>query len=87
MPYYKVANLVTLTKMNIIDEMPYGCGTLKTTGVRTWHEVSCRACEEVLAALEVCCGPVPKSQQLSKASAALRRGHSSSKFDYSKSQR
>jgi hypothetical protein len=34
MPYYAVANLVTGTKSNMIDEMPCGYGTLKTTGVR-----------------------------------------------------
>ena len=28
MPYYVVANLVTVTKTNMIDEMPCGYGTL-----------------------------------------------------------
>ena len=42
MPYYDVANLVTVTKTNIIDEMPCGYGTLRTTGVRIRHQVSCK---------------------------------------------
>jgi len=28
MPYYEVANLVTVTKTNMIDEMPCAYGTL-----------------------------------------------------------
>jgi hypothetical protein len=36
MPYYDVANLVTVTKTNMIDEMPCSFGTLRTTGVRIW---------------------------------------------------
>jgi hypothetical protein len=55
MPYYAVANLVTVTKTIMIDEMPCGYGTLRTTGVRIWHQVSHRACAEVSAALEVSC--------------------------------
>jgi hypothetical protein len=42
MPYYDVANLVTVTKSNMVDEMPCGYGTLRTTGVRIWHQVSRR---------------------------------------------
>jgi hypothetical protein len=42
MPYYDVANLVTVTKTNMIDEMPCGYGTLRTTGVRIRHQVSRR---------------------------------------------
>jgi hypothetical protein len=64
MPYYDVANLVTATKTNMIDEMPCGCGTLRTTGVRIWHQVSRRACAEVSAALEVSRRPAQRSQQL-----------------------
>lgn len=33
MPDYGISNLVTLTKTNIIDEMPFGDGTLRTAGV------------------------------------------------------
>jgi len=29
MPYYEVANLVTITKTNVIDEMPSAYGTLR----------------------------------------------------------
>jgi hypothetical protein len=42
MPYYDVANVVTVTKTNMIDEMPCGYGTLRTTGVRIRHQVSRR---------------------------------------------
>ena len=34
MPYDDVANLVTATNTNMIDEMPCCYGTLKTTAVR-----------------------------------------------------
>ena len=78
MPYYDGGNLVTVAKANMTDEMPCGCGTLRTTGVRIWHQVSRRACEEVSAALEVSCAPVLRSQLLLKSPADLRRGLSSS---------
>jgi len=52
------------TKTNMIDEMPCGYGTLRTTGVRIWHQVSRRACAEVSAALEVSHRPSQTSQQL-----------------------
>jgi len=42
MPYHDVANLVTLTKTNMIDEMRCGYGTLRTTGVRIRDQVSRR---------------------------------------------
>jgi len=50
MPYYDVANLVTVTKTNMTDEMPSAYGTLRTTGVRIRHQVSRR--------------PAQRSQQL-----------------------
>jgi hypothetical protein len=37
MPYYDAANLVTVTKMNLIYEMPCGYGTLRTTTWRIRH--------------------------------------------------
>jgi len=40
MTYYDIVNLVTVTKTNMIDDMPCGCGTLRTTGVRIRHQVS-----------------------------------------------
>jgi len=43
MPYYEVANLVTVTKTNMIDEMPCAYGTLRTTALRIRHQVSRRA--------------------------------------------
>jgi len=47
-----------------MDEMPCGYGTVRTTGVRIRHQVSRRACAEVLAALASSCGPAQRSQQL-----------------------
>ena len=64
MPYYDVANLVTVPKTNMIDEMPCGYGTLRTADVRIWHQVSRRACAEVSASLEVSRRPAQRSQQL-----------------------
>jgi hypothetical protein len=48
MPYYDVANLVTITKTNMIDEMPCGYGTLRTTGVRIRNQVSRRPAQRSL---------------------------------------
>jgi len=45
MPYYDVANLVTVTKTNMIDEMPCGYGTPGTAAVRIRHRVSRRAAQ------------------------------------------
>jgi hypothetical protein len=42
MPYHHVAILVTVTKTNMIDEIPSGYGTLRTTGVTMRNQVSCR---------------------------------------------
>jgi hypothetical protein len=42
MQYYDVANLVTVTKMNLIHEMPCGYGTLRSTAVRIRQYVSRR---------------------------------------------
>jgi len=66
MPYYDVANLVTITKTNMIDEMPCGYGTLRTTATGIRHQVSRRAAQ--------------RSQLLSKSPADLRRGLSCSKI-------
>ena len=38
MPYYDVANHVTVTKMNMINEMACGYGIIKTAAVRIWHQ-------------------------------------------------
>jgi precorrin-6B methylase 2 len=57
-------NLVTVRKTNMINEIPCGCGTLRTTAVRIWHQVSRGACAEVSAALEVSRRPAQMSQQL-----------------------
>jgi len=53
MPYYEVANLVTVTKTNLIDEMPCAYGTLGTTALRIRHQVSPRAVQRSQQ-LEVC---------------------------------
>ena len=50
MPYCDVANLVAVTKTNMIDEMPCHYGTLRIAGVRIHHQVSHR--------------PAQRSQQL-----------------------
>jgi hypothetical protein len=50
MPYYDVGNLVTVTKTNMIDEMPCGYETLRSSGVRILHQVSCRPAAEVSGA-------------------------------------
>jgi hypothetical protein len=48
MPYYDVANLVTVTKTNMIDVMPCGYGTLRSTGVRIRNQVSRRPAQRTL---------------------------------------
>ena len=48
----------------MIDEMPCGYGTIKTTGVRIQHQVCPKDCAEVLTALDSPCGPAQRSQQL-----------------------
>jgi hypothetical protein len=50
MPYYNEANLITVTKIDMIDEMLCGYGTLRNTGVRIRHQVSHRAGAVVSAA-------------------------------------
>jgi len=62
MPYYDVANLVTVTKTNMINEIPWGCGTLRTTAVRIRHEVSRR--------------PAQRSQQVHNLTLLMVKSHS-----------
>jgi hypothetical protein len=50
MPYYAVGNLVTVSKTNMIDELPCGYGTLRSRGVRILHQVSYRPVAEVTGA-------------------------------------
>jgi len=45
MPYYEVANLVTVTKTNMIDKMPCAYWTLRTTALTIQHKVSRRAAQ------------------------------------------
>jgi len=47
MPYYEVVNLVTVTKTNMIDDMPCAYGALRTTALGIRHQVSRRAALEV----------------------------------------
>jgi len=61
MSYSYLANLVTVAKTNMINTIRCGCGTLRTTAVRIWHQVSRRASAEVAAALEVSRRPVLRS--------------------------
>jgi hypothetical protein len=64
MTYYDGANLATVTKYNMIDEGPCGYGTLRTTGIRIWHQVSHRACAEVSSFLEVSHTHAQRSQHV-----------------------
>jgi len=66
MPYYDVVNLVTITKMTMIDEIPWSYGTLRTTAVRIWLQDSHRAAQ--------------RSQLLLKSLADLHRGPSCSRI-------
>jgi hypothetical protein len=43
MPHDYVANLVTVTKRNMIDQMACGYRTIRTAVVRIWHQFSGRA--------------------------------------------
>jgi len=74
MPYYDVANVVTVTETTMNDEMPCGYGTLRTPGVRIWHQFSRTACAEVSAALDVSHGPVQSSQQLQNLTILIVKG-------------
>jgi len=46
MPYYEVANLVNVTMMNMIDDMLCAYGTLRTTVLSIWHQVSRRVAQQ-----------------------------------------
>ena len=46
MPYFDVANHMTVTKRNMIDGTHCAYGTLRITTVRIWHQVSCRAAQQ-----------------------------------------
>jgi hypothetical protein len=47
MPYYDVANLVTLIETNLMHEMPDSYGTLRTTAVRIRQLSLPLSCAEV----------------------------------------
>jgi hypothetical protein len=80
MPYYAVANLVTVTKTIMIDEMPCGYGTLRTMvweyGTKSPGELVQRFQQLSMSPAEL----LQRSQQLSQPSTDLRRGLSSSKI-------
>jgi len=76
MPYYDVANLGTLTKTNMINEMPCGYRTLRTAGVTIWHQDFCRVCAEVPADSEVSHRPAQWSQQLQNLTILIVKYHS-----------
>jgi hypothetical protein len=82
MPFHAVATLVTVVKMNMMNTLPCGCGTLKTDAVRIWHQVSLGACTEVSTALAVSRRSAPSFPLLSNSPADLHRGLCSSKVDY-----
>jgi hypothetical protein len=46
MPYYKVANLLTVRKMNMIAEMPCTYDTLRSTALSIRLQVSRRAVQQ-----------------------------------------
>jgi len=62
MPYYDVANLVTVAKTNMIKEMSCGYGTVTTTGVGIPNQVSRR--------------PVQRSSQLQYLTIPIVKSHS-----------
>jgi hypothetical protein len=64
MPYYDVANLVTVTRTNLMYEMPCSYGSLRLTAVRIWLYVSRTAAHKSQAALEVSHRPAQWSQLL-----------------------
>jgi hypothetical protein len=66
MPCYNVANLMTVAKTNVIDEMPCGYETLQTTGVKYGTKSPAER--------------VQRSQQLSNSPTDLRSGLSISKI-------
>jgi hypothetical protein len=45
MPYYEEANLVTITKTNMMDDMPCAYETLRHTALRILHQFSRRAAQ------------------------------------------
>jgi len=60
----------------MIDEIPCGYRTIWTTGVRIQHKISCRACTEVLATLEVSRRPAQTLQQLQNLTIVIVKFHS-----------
>ena len=70
MPYYEVANLVTVTQTNMIHDMPCAYGTLRTIALRIRHQVSRRA------ALEVSHRPPRRSHPLQKLTILILKSRS-----------
>ena len=79
MLYNDEPNLVTVTKMNMIDKMSCSGGALRTIGARILYQVSHSAFAEVSVAFEVSCELLLRSQLLSKSPADLWRDLRSSK--------
>jgi hypothetical protein len=69
MAYYEIANRVTVIKTNMIDGMPSALGTLRTTALRIWHQLSGRA------ALEVSDCPVQRSHPLQIMTFLIVKSH------------
>jgi len=78
MPYYDVANLVTVTKMNMIRRN--ALWLCKNHCCENMTSSLPQSCTAVSAAPDVSCRAVWQSQLLSKSSADLRRGLRSSKI-------
>jgi len=64
----------------MVNEIPCGCGTLRSTAVRIWHEVTHRACAEVWAVDDASCRPAQMCPLCPMSPAGLRRGLRSSKI-------
>jgi hypothetical protein len=46
MPYYEVANLLTVTMTNVTEEISFADETLRSTALGIWHQVSRRAAQQ-----------------------------------------
>jgi hypothetical protein len=64
MQCYDGSNVVTVTKTNMINEMPCCCGTVRHHDVKKCHQTSYWACAEIPAALQISRWHVPRSLQL-----------------------
>ena len=80
MPYYDVANVVTGTKTNMIDQMPCGYGTLRNHYCKNPVPSLLLTGAEESAAPNVTCSPAKRFELHSKSSTDLHRCLSCSKI-------